>query len=752
MAKNVGVWGIDIGQCALKAMRCTLEEDQVVADAFDYIEYPKILTQPEANAEELVQEAMEQFLSRNTLTGDLVAMSVPGQSGLAKFFKPPPVDAKKIPDLVKYEARQQIPFDLSEVIWDYQQMGWQADENALALEMEVGLFAIKRDQLLSAIRPFDDVEIDLDLVQLSPLSVYNFVVYDLLNNGDDLADYDPENPPESIVILSMGTETTDLVITNGQRVWQRSIPLGGNHFTRQLTKELKLTFAKAEHLKRNARQAKDAKVIFQSMRPIFNDLVTEIQRSIGYFQGIDRKATIRSAIAMGNAVKLPGLRQYLSKNLGYDVEDFNSFGRLGGSTVTSSPAFKDNVLSFGVCYGLCLQGLGESRLQTNLVPREIMIERLIRAKKPWVVLSLAGLLLACMFNFLSYYGIWNKVHEDRAENNLTWSATLSKVDALKNKSTEHLSKDEALQAELGKLQAIGTELAGNGDRRLLWLELFRAINQALPRDADFQPGVIRNPEDKPFNQRSDLYIEAVESQHFEDLTTWFTADVKKRYLLSQPWLTQVTPQAAEDNGQAGAPAEEAAATEITGPAGPGWVIEVRGYHYYNNDIRTSRAQHVRNTFIKRLAMQKVRLPRGNGKLEVFSMEELGVSYALLLGDGETKKEKIENPNYIPPKTAEEGGATPAGPAPQAPPAAKPADPQAVADQKPAAPSQPAFFEETKYSFIVQFCWQQNLLTKRIAELEEKRAAEAEAREAAEEQKKRDEQAEADNNTVATTSN
>ena len=81
-----------------------------------------------------------------------------------------------------------------------------------------------------------------------------------------------------------------------------------------------------------------------------------------------------------------------------------------------------------------------------------------------------------MFNFLSYYGVWNKVHKDRAENNLTWSATLSKVDTLKNKSAEHLSKDEALQAELEKLQAIGTELAGNGDRRLLWLELFRAIN------------------------------------------------------------------------------------------------------------------------------------------------------------------------------------------------------------------------------------------------------------------------------------
>ena len=35
---------------------------------------------------------------------------------------PPPVDSSKIPDIVKYEARQQIPFPLEEVIWDYQQL------------------------------------------------------------------------------------------------------------------------------------------------------------------------------------------------------------------------------------------------------------------------------------------------------------------------------------------------------------------------------------------------------------------------------------------------------------------------------------------------------------------------------------------------------------------------------------------------------------------------------------------------------
>jgi len=274
-----GVWGIDIGQCALKALRCKLGDDgeTLVATAFDYIEYPKILSQPEADREELISDALAQFLSRNDLRGDKVGISVSGQSGLARFFKPPPVEQKKIPDIVMYEARQQIPFSLDEVIWDYQQMPGASEEDGIALDMEIGLFAMKRDQVFKSIRPFEDHDVELDMVQLSPLCLYNCASHDLLEALPDDEEYDSEDPPESIALLSLGTDASDLVVTNGYRVWQRSIPLGGSHFTRQLTKELKLTFAKAEHLKRNARQAEDPRKIFQAMRPVFNDLVTEVR-------------------------------------------------------------------------------------------------------------------------------------------------------------------------------------------------------------------------------------------------------------------------------------------------------------------------------------------------------------------------------------------------------------------------------------------------------------------------------------------
>src|SRR5438552_18379649 len=115
-----GVWGIDLGQSALKAIRLQLTGDEVVATAFDYIEHPKILSQPDADPDQLTREALETFLKRNTLGGDIVCISVPGQSGLARFVKLPPAEEKKIADIVRFEAKQQHPFNLEASVWQFQ--------------------------------------------------------------------------------------------------------------------------------------------------------------------------------------------------------------------------------------------------------------------------------------------------------------------------------------------------------------------------------------------------------------------------------------------------------------------------------------------------------------------------------------------------------------------------------------------------------------------------------------------------------
>ena len=56
MARVSYVWGIDIGNCALKALRCRVSTQprKLEVVACEYIEYPKIRTQPEADPIELV--------------------------------------------------------------------------------------------------------------------------------------------------------------------------------------------------------------------------------------------------------------------------------------------------------------------------------------------------------------------------------------------------------------------------------------------------------------------------------------------------------------------------------------------------------------------------------------------------------------------------------------------------------------------------------------------------------------------------
>src|SRR6478736_8964380 len=183
MKPTPGVWGLDLGQCALKALRLQEIDGQLTATAFDYVEYPKILSQPDADADQLTREALEQFLSRNNLRGDVVAIAVPGQSGLARFVKLPPVEEKKISDIVKFEAKQQIPFNLDEVVWDYQKVSEGTVTDGFAMDTEIGLFAMKRDMINRFIGHFQGVKLEVHHVQMAPLALANFVTYDLLKRG-----------------------------------------------------------------------------------------------------------------------------------------------------------------------------------------------------------------------------------------------------------------------------------------------------------------------------------------------------------------------------------------------------------------------------------------------------------------------------------------------------------------------------------------------------------------------------------------
>ena len=182
---------------------------------------------------------------------------------------------------------------------------------------------MKRDQINRAILPLKVAGIEVDIVQMGPIALYNFITLRPAQGE--------RSSKDSVVLLDIGADNTDLIITDGTRIWQRNVPIGGNHFTRALTKELKLTFAKAEHLKRNATKAPDPRSIFTAMRGVFNDFASEINRSIGFYSSVNRTAKIAKVVGLGNGFKLPGLQKFLQQNLSHEVEKLEAFDRLAAT-------------------------------------------------------------------------------------------------------------------------------------------------------------------------------------------------------------------------------------------------------------------------------------------------------------------------------------------------------------------------------------------------------------------------------------
>ena len=610
------------------------------------------------------------FFSRNSVRGDGVAISVAGQQGLARFIKLPPVEAKKLPKIVEFEAKQQIPFALDDVIWDYQMLVGGVDADGMAMENEVGLFAMKRDQVFRAIRPLDDAGVELDVIQLTPVCVLNTAVHDVLGELPPLTEFDPDNPPKSIVILSMGTDTTDLVVTNGYRVWQRSIPLGGNHFTKQLTKELKLTFGKAEHLKRNSGEADDPKKVFQAMRPVFNDLVTEIQRSIGFFESLDRHATISHVVGLGNAFKLPGLEPYLEKNLGHKVRVLKKYKRLGGP-VLEEAKFKANSQSMGVCYGLALQGLSQAKLRTNLVPRELVRARMVRRKKPWVLAAASILMAGLGLNYALHSFRTSQVATSRYEKHV------SRVETVSRQSLQLKGEDDAKQEKFAALKTVGDQVVGNSDRRTQMLELVKAVETALPKEPGIEPGqpsqrkIVAN---NGSEQRVDLFIENVEMQFFgteeSSISDWWDEAAQASYeetkvmlrAVAKGGLNQPVPapagdgETAEDVSEDDAEAADAEDTAVEDEAddeigeAPGWVVELSGYHFHNLDPPMTGSEYVKRTLVRNLMEGTVNLPINETESDDFTMKELGISHVIIAFDGKINREmKIPNPEWAPPQ-------------------------------------------------------------------------------------------------------
>src|SRR5271154_6066865 len=120
----------------------------------------------EETREGIMQKALSELLAEQGIRSKNVNVCAPGFHVFSKFVKLPPVDTSKVTQISQYEAQQNVPFPLTEVVWDYQILGSTATN-----ELEVLLVAVKSEIIEGLFRVAEGAGLHMKLVDASPAAL-----------------------------------------------------------------------------------------------------------------------------------------------------------------------------------------------------------------------------------------------------------------------------------------------------------------------------------------------------------------------------------------------------------------------------------------------------------------------------------------------------------------------------------------------------------------------------------------------------
>ena len=242
MARPARVVALNLGTqtIGLAEFQRTANGDGVLLNAFRQTE---ILADPGAEAARLpqIRFAVNELKGGLKLRGRTpVNYAVSGQNLFARFVKLPTVAEDKVEQIIGFEAQQNVPFPIDEVIWDYQLVA--GGKNGAATvndgQVEVVLVAIKADLLDGLNDAAQGAGFRTHVVDAAPMALYNAFRYSYADvTGASL-------------LIDLGARTTNLIFVEAGKVFSRSIPIGGNAITQAIAKELAEPFHAAEQRKR----------------------------------------------------------------------------------------------------------------------------------------------------------------------------------------------------------------------------------------------------------------------------------------------------------------------------------------------------------------------------------------------------------------------------------------------------------------------------------------------------------------------
>ena len=318
-----------------------------------------------------------------------VVVSLGGQMVFPRFAKFPAVgDKAKLEQLVHYEVEQNVPFPIDEIVCDHQFLGTAPDGDVAAM-----IVAAKLDGVRAVTDAIAAAGLKTAIVDVSPIAVLNALRF----SQPQLAGCS--------VVLDIGSKTTNLILIEGEKIYNRSIPVAGNTITKEIAQAFGCSFDEAEQLKIERGYVALGGVmededeitdrVSKIIRTVLTRLHAEISRSINFYRSQQGGAAPSRLFLTGGTVRLPQLDQFFMESLQVDVEYLNPFTavRVGGKV--NNAALESDAFTLVESVGLALRQTDVPGLiRINLMPPELVAQARNVRRIPFLVVGAAGVLAA----------------------------------------------------------------------------------------------------------------------------------------------------------------------------------------------------------------------------------------------------------------------------------------------------------------------------------------------------------------------
>jgi len=314
LSKKTPLVAIDIGSSSIKLVQLTeFKKGHYELTRFGMMPLDKeCIVEGAIKKPGEVVDALKNLIKAEKIQSRYAVSAVAGEAVFIKKIKVPVMSEKKLSEKITQEAEQYIPFDIDEVVLDFQILG-KINGNKEEKMMEALLVAVQRgiidertDILLEAgLKP---VIIDLDL----------FALMNAARLTNDLSSMG------TIALIDLGDSFTHInIIQNGVIGYTRDIPVGGGYLTNMLMSKFKVPFEQVLAIKRGnfSPDIREEEVI-ETIIQAYNNILEEIQKYFDYFSTLSNHK-MEKVLLCGGGSMIRGLDDYCADYLKIPVETLN---------------------------------------------------------------------------------------------------------------------------------------------------------------------------------------------------------------------------------------------------------------------------------------------------------------------------------------------------------------------------------------------------------------------------------------------